>query len=318
MTGGRPTTVPRTSPPTTPRSRAATPASGCGCASASTAPCSWPASRRRPRRPTAGRAAGDQLIAVDGTSTEGETVVRGRPPAARRAGRRRPTHARPRRLAVTRDVSIARVAVTSDDVTVERLSGRRPARSRSRRSPAGSVGRSARPSPPTPAASGDRAGVVLDLRSNPGGLVDEAVEVAGAFLDGGVVVSYDRRGRGTRTLDAASGGDVATPLVVLVDGGTASAAEIVDGGAAGPWSGRGRREPYVRQGVGAGAGHALRRVGHRADRRPVRHAGRPHDRRRRHRARPHGRRQRPGGCRARVRSTCSPGSSPRCPTAGRG
>jgi carboxyl-terminal processing protease len=72
-------------------------------------------------------------------------------------------------------------------------------------------------------------GVVLDLREDPGGLVDEAVQVAGAFLDGGPVVSYQQRTAGVTTLDAPAHGDTATPLVVLVDGNTASAAEIVTG-----------------------------------------------------------------------------------------
>jgi carboxyl-terminal processing protease len=72
-------------------------------------------------------------------------------------------------------------------------------------------------------------GVVLDLRDDPGGLVNEAVSVAGAFLDGGPVVSYQQRSAGLTTLDATPHGDVATPLVVLVDGNTASAAEIVTG-----------------------------------------------------------------------------------------
>ncbi len=128
---------------------------------------------------------------------------------------------------VSRTVDLTRVAVTSDDVTVDRLPGgvllvSVDAFTRG-------VGRQVRAALAADASSrpSDRAGVVLDLRANSGGLVDEAVEVAGAFLDGGVVVSYDRRGRDTRTLEAAPGGDVATPLVVLVDGGTASAAEIV-------------------------------------------------------------------------------------------
>ena len=72
-------------------------------------------------------------------------------------------------------------------------------------------------------------GVVLDLREDPGGLVDEAVQVAGAFLDGGPVVSYQQHGAGVTTLDAPGHGDITTPLVVLVDGNTASAAEIVTG-----------------------------------------------------------------------------------------
>ena len=71
------------------------------------------------------------------------------------------------------------------------------------------------------------AGVVLDLRGNPGGLVTEAVETAGAFLDGGQVVSYVRRDAGERVFDARRGGRTTVPLVVLVDASTASAAEIV-------------------------------------------------------------------------------------------
>jgi carboxyl-terminal processing protease len=73
-------------------------------------------------------------------------------------------------------------------------------------------------------------GLVLDLRNNPGGVVDEAVAVAGLWLDGGDVVVL--RGRGDENvvrLAAQPGGDVALPLVVLVDAGSASAAEIVAG-----------------------------------------------------------------------------------------
>ena len=73
------------------------------------------------------------------------------------------------------------------------------------------------------------AGIVLDLRGDPGGLLSEAVETASAFLDGGHVVTYTRRGESAQRLDAGSRGDTRTPLVVLVDGGTASAAEVVTG-----------------------------------------------------------------------------------------
>lgn len=74
-----------------------------------------------------------------------------------------------------------------------------------------------------------RGGILLDLRGDPGGLLDEAVATASAFLPGGPVLTFDRTGAGPERLYAALGGDAVTPLVVLVDGGTASAAEAVAG-----------------------------------------------------------------------------------------
>jgi carboxyl-terminal processing protease len=72
------------------------------------------------------------------------------------------------------------------------------------------------------------AGVLLDLRGNSGGLVTEAVTAASAFLDGGLVATYDVHGE-QRALYAEPGGDTDRPLVVLVDGGTMSAAELLTG-----------------------------------------------------------------------------------------
>ncbi|MFF4019144.1 S41 family peptidase [Streptomyces sp. NPDC001843] len=71
-------------------------------------------------------------------------------------------------------------------------------------------------------------GIVLDLRGNSGGLVSEATTAASAFLDGGLVATYDVDGK-QRALHAESGGDTARPLVTLVDGGTMSAAEMLTG-----------------------------------------------------------------------------------------
>jgi carboxyl-terminal processing protease len=70
--------------------------------------------------------------------------------------------------------------------------------------------------------------VLLDLRGNSGGLLAESVATASAFLDGGPVASYQVGGN-RRQLTAAPGGDTRTPLVVLVDGGTMSAAELLAG-----------------------------------------------------------------------------------------
>ncbi len=75
------------------------------------------------------------------------------------------------------------------------------------------------------------AGYVVDLRSNPGGLLDQAIEVSDAFLERGEIVS--QRGRNKRDIERyyARRGDFAhgLPIVVLVDAGSASAAEIVAG-----------------------------------------------------------------------------------------
>ncbi|MPY61601.1 S41 family peptidase [Streptomyces spongiae] len=72
------------------------------------------------------------------------------------------------------------------------------------------------------------SGIVLDLRGNSGGLVTEAVTAASAFLDGGLVATYDENGA-QRALHADPGGDTTRPLVALVDGGTMSAAELLTG-----------------------------------------------------------------------------------------
>lgn len=132
-----------------------------------------------------------------------------------------------RRGSATHTLSVARDTVTTADVAVERLSGgiARIAVTAFTRG----VGRDVTRAMVAKGRSGGSRGIVLDLRDNPGGLLDEAVSVASVFLDGGPVVSYERRGARPRTLDAFEGGDTTTPLVVLVNPSTASAAEVVAG-----------------------------------------------------------------------------------------
>src|SRR5690348_10801901 len=81
------------------------------------------------------------------------------------------------------------------------------------------------------ATGGHPLGYVVDLRSNPGGLLDQAVDVADDFLDSGEIVS--QRGRSKDDIERyyARPGDMAhgLPVVVLTDAGTASASEIVAG-----------------------------------------------------------------------------------------
>jgi carboxyl-terminal processing protease len=74
-------------------------------------------------------------------------------------------------------------------------------------------------------------GLVLDLRNNPGGVLEAAVAVADAFLDGGLIVSAKGRTPESKFEMTATPGDELSgaPIVVLVNGGSASAAEIVAG-----------------------------------------------------------------------------------------
>ncbi len=74
-------------------------------------------------------------------------------------------------------------------------------------------------------------GVVLDLRNNPGGLLNQAVFVSDAFLDAGEIVSTRERIPGAGDRYNATAGDLAQglPIVVLINGGSASASEIVAG-----------------------------------------------------------------------------------------
>lgn len=75
------------------------------------------------------------------------------------------------------------------------------------------------------------AGLVLDLRNNPGGLLDEAVDIANLFIDNGVIVSTIGRDKDAKDVKYAKSGIARLdfPLVVLVNGSSASAAEIVAG-----------------------------------------------------------------------------------------
>ncbi|MBT8087874.1 MAG: S41 family peptidase [Gammaproteobacteria bacterium] len=81
------------------------------------------------------------------------------------------------------------------------------------------------------ASDGMLDGLVLDLRNNPGGVLDAAVDVSDLFLDSGIIVSADGRSEESRFSRSAHRGDIldGANLVVLVNKGSASASEIVAG-----------------------------------------------------------------------------------------
>jgi carboxyl-terminal processing protease len=74
-------------------------------------------------------------------------------------------------------------------------------------------------------------GVVIDLRNNPGGLLNEAIDVSDAFLEKGEIVSTRGREAGSGERYNAQSGDLINgkPIVILINGGSASASEIVAG-----------------------------------------------------------------------------------------
>ncbi|MCX3064285.1 S41 family peptidase [Streptomyces beihaiensis] len=170
----------------------------------------------------AGIRAGDRLTSVDGRPvtgrpvTEALSLLRGeRAGTTVRVGLKRGTRAwiRTLRRANLSTDSVAVTHPTRDTVLIKVSAFTRGTGAR--------IAEAVRTAPA-------RAGVVLDLRGNSGGLVTEAVTAASAFLDGGLVATYDVRGEQC-ALHAKRGGDTARPLVVLVDGGTMSAAELLTG-----------------------------------------------------------------------------------------
>jgi carboxyl-terminal processing protease len=170
----------------------------------------------------AGIVPGDLIVSVDdwpaSSNSAGEVVQRLRGPAGT------DVTVSILREGVVSELTVTRSVLEASDVTVEHLADgvmRIDISTFTR-----GVGRSVRDAMRSDPES-HAGGVILDLRGNPGGLLDEAVEVASAFLDGGPVVSYEQRDAPDRTLEALGSGDTETPLVVLVDGGTASASEVV-------------------------------------------------------------------------------------------
>ena len=128
-------------------------------------------------------------------------------------------------------------------------------------------------------AGGKLKGFVLDLRNNPGGLLDQAISVSDAFIDHGEIVSTRARHAEESQRWDAKPGDVTDglPLVVLINNGSASASEIVAGAFAGRSARGAAGRTLVRQGVGADGDPARQWRRHPADHGALLHAVRPVD-----------------------------------------
>src|SRR6188508_298164 len=177
---------------------------------------------------TAGLAVGDEIVAVDGKQTKGHTVddivswVRGE------AGSSVTVTARPGATGKERDVSMIRAAVAVDPVSWTLVPGTKTALIRLDQFSTGAADDLKKAIGGAREKGADR--LVLDLRGNPGGYVNEADAVASQFLKNGTVF-VERSADGKETTHPVTPGGTATdlPLIVLVDGGTASSAEIVSG-----------------------------------------------------------------------------------------
>lgn len=171
---------------------------------------------------------GDIIVSVDGQATDGKALdevaswIRGE------AGSTVVLKVRRGVDGPDREVSIVRAEVAVDTVSWAMVPGTKTAVLRLEQFSHGAADELKAALGDIRAAGADR--VIFDLRGNPGGYVDEAVGVASQFLSGGNVF-VERDASGKETTHAVSPGGVAAdlPLVVLVDGGTASSAEIVSG-----------------------------------------------------------------------------------------
>lgn len=174
----------------------------------------------------AGIRSGDLLRSVDGKAVDGRPVTE--VVSLLRGDAKDATVGTPVKVGLERgtrawDLTLRRARLSTDSVTVSELPGGITViRISSFTKGSGDAVREAAQQAPV------GAGLILDLRGNSGGLVTEAVTAASAFLDGGLVATYDVDGD-QRALHAEPGGETTRPLVALVDGGTMSAAELLTG-----------------------------------------------------------------------------------------
>ncbi|MFC3126587.1 S41 family peptidase [Pseudoroseomonas globiformis] len=179
----------------------------------------------------AGVKPGDLITHLNGESVQGLSLqeaverMRGERGSAIKLTIRRPGAETPIELSLVRDVirpQVARFRMEGNDVAYVRLSSFNEQTDLALRNAISTMRKQ---------AGNNLKGVILDLRNNPGGLLDQAVQVSDDFLEQGEIVSTRARRADDAQRWNAKPGDITDGLrvVVLVNGGSASASEIVAG-----------------------------------------------------------------------------------------
>ena len=176
----------------------------------------------------AGLRAGDVIVKVDGRDIAGQTLEKVVSSIRGPAGTKVMLSVRDPGTDRTRSVELVRAVIHPQLVSWHLVAGTRIADLRIAAFSEGAA-ESLRRAIAELRAAGANA-LVLDLRDNPGGLLEQAVAVASAFLSGGnVLLEKDSRGKLRPVPVEVEKSRLQLPMAVLINGGTASAAEIVSG-----------------------------------------------------------------------------------------
>jgi len=179
----------------------------------------------------AGLRSGDVITAIDGKPVKGSNAnsaslgLRGKQGTSVRLTILRSGETATREIAVTRDlikVESVKARMLEPGYAYVRVSTFQEDTGRNLVQEVNALGKS---------QNGKLRGLVLDLRSNPGGLLDSAVQIADAFIDSGIIVSTRGRAPNSNSILRATPGDIlnGAPIIVLVDAGSASASEVLAG-----------------------------------------------------------------------------------------
>jgi len=179
----------------------------------------------------AGIEAGDYVTHLDGESvlglslSEAVDLMRGKVGTKIELTVRRETSSEALQIEITRDtikINPVKSKLIKDDIAYIRVTSFNQSTGKSVKSAYKDLKKEAK---------SDIVGLVLDLRNNPGGLLDQAISVSDLFLDKGEIVSTRGRHEEDTKRDNATSGDIldGLPIAVLINGGSASASEIVAG-----------------------------------------------------------------------------------------